>query len=266
MARGSLVGPGTARALALDGAAPPVLALHGFGGTPLEVELVIEAARELGLRAAAPLLPGHGTHVRDLARTTWEDWVAAARAAFEQLAASGPVVVAGLSMGSLLAAHLAATEGPRVRGLVMLANAVWLARPWPSLPLRALRALHAPDFWIPKAGADLADPEASATHLTYDAQPLHAALEVLRAGERVREELGRIRAPALVIHGAKDRVCPASNARRVMALLGSSRRRVVIMPRSRHIVTRDYDKGAVLGELVTFLRELTGAAHAPVEP
>ncbi len=256
MTRGDLVGPGPVHAIAVPGAAPPVLALHGFGGTPLEIQLVVDVACELGLRVEAPLLPGHGTHADDLARSTWDDWLAAARAAFDRLATDGPVIVAGLSLGSLLAAHLAATEPARARGLALLANAAWLASPFPSWPLHLLRALHAPDFAIPKAGADIADPEARASHVTYNTQPVHAAFQVLRAGEIVRPELERVRCPTLVVHGARDRVCPVRNARRVMALLGASDRRMVIMPRSRHIVTRDYDRDAVRAELHAFFQKL----------
>ena len=54
--------------LEASGSGPGVLALHGFGATPQEVGIVVDIARELGLGAIAPLLPGHGTSVYDLAR------------------------------------------------------------------------------------------------------------------------------------------------------------------------------------------------------
>jgi carboxylesterase len=258
---GDLVGPGSPRALELDGAAPPVLALHGFGGTPLEVELVVDVARALGLAASAPLLPGHGTHARELAKSTWKDWEAAAAQAFERLAARGPVLVTGLSLGSLLAAHLAATRPERVRALVLLANAAWLSAPFPRWPLEAIRALGVRDFWMPKAGPDIADPQARRTHLTYDAQPVHAAFEVLDAGRLVRAELGRVTCPTLIVHGARDRVCPVSNAHRAAGLVGTSDRRVVILPRSRHIVTRDVDRAELERELTQFFSHFISAAR-----
>jgi hypothetical protein len=49
--RGSLMGEGVADAIVVEGGAPYVLALHGFSGTPQEVGLVVEVARELGLGA-----------------------------------------------------------------------------------------------------------------------------------------------------------------------------------------------------------------------
>ncbi len=256
MARGVLVGPGSPEPLEVEGETPAVLALHGFGGTPLEIALVVEVARGLGLRAHAPLLPGHGTHVDDLAKSDWDDWFGAAEAAFDELASGGPVIVAGLSMGSLLAAHLAATRSDQVRGLALLANALWLGWPFPTLALDLVKALRIPDFSMPKAGADIADPEARRTHLTYDAQPVHAAVRVLDAARRVRSELDRVTCPTLLVHGARDRLCPPSNARRVALRLGTPDPVVVMVPRSRHIVTRDYGKEQTERELRAFFERL----------
>jgi carboxylesterase len=263
---GSLVGDGKPLPIEIDGSEPSVLAFHGFGGTPLEIELVVQAARELGLRAHAPLLPGHGTHARELAATGWQHWSNAAERALDRFSGGPPVIVAGLSLGSLLAAHLAATQPERVRALVMLANAAWLTAPFPAWALSTLGLLRIPDFSIPKLGADIADPEARRTHLSYSLQPIHAAIEVQRAGARVRAELGRVRCPTLIVHGARDRVCPSSNARRVADLIGASDKRVLLLPRSRHIVTRDLERALLRKELLSFLGRFSSAAQRPVDP
>jgi carboxylesterase len=252
-----MVGEGKASPIESAGAAPGVLALHGFGGTPLEVELVVDVARELGLAARAPLLPGHGTQVSELARSRFVDWQSAAEAAFDEFSAGhGPLIVAGLSMGSLVAARLAARRPEKTIALVMLANALWLTAPFPAWALSAVAALKIRDFSVPKLGADIADPAARRTHLTYPAQPVHAAIEVLRAGALVRADLSRVRCPALIAHGARDRVCPVSNAQRAFDLLGSADKRVVVLPRSRHIITRDLERALLRRELSSFFSAL----------
>jgi carboxylesterase len=256
---GPMIGEGDPSPIRCSGARPGVLALHGFGGTPLEVELVVDVARELGLAAYAPLLPGHGTHVEDLARSRLADWERGAEQAYNELAARhAPLLIAGLSLGSLLAARLAARRPETTAGLVMLANALWLTSPFPAWGLSAVALLGLRDFSIPKLAADIADPVARRSHLTYPAQPVHAAIDVQRAGVEVRAELGRVRCPALVLHGARDRVCPVANAERALRLLGSTQKRVVVFPRSRHILTRDLDRAAVRGELLRFFDELLG--------
>src|SRR5687768_313162 len=93
-ARGALKGPGDPSPIRVAGKAPGVLAIHGFGGTPLEIALVTDVARNLGLAALAPLLPGHGTHADDLSRARLDDWTKAAEAALDELAPSGePAIV-----------------------------------------------------------------------------------------------------------------------------------------------------------------------------
>jgi carboxylesterase len=257
--RGTLMGEGVADALRVAGRAPQVLALHGFSGTPQEVALVVDVAQELGLGAEAPLLPGHGRRVSDLAPLRFADWLAAAEQHYERLAQKGPVVVAGLSMGALLAFHLAAEHPETTAGVIALANAVWLSSPWPTLPMRLIDRLRLPDFSMPKSGSDLGDREQRALHLTYNAQPLRAAISLLRAGELFSQELHRVRAPTLILHGALDRVTPVSNAWRASVRLGSVDKRTVIFPRSHHILTRDVEREAVRREITQFLRRLAGA-------
>lgn len=256
-ARVGLIGSGDPSPIEVVGRAPRVLAFHGFGGTPQEVALVTTVAASLGLGARAPLLPGHGTSVAELAAERWPSWVAAAEGELEALGDDGPAVVAGLSLGSLIAAHLAATRPGRVRALILLANAAWLAAP-SSWALAAVDRFGIRDFWVPKVTSDIADPAARRDHLTYGAQPVHAAISVQRAGAIVREELARITCPVLIAHGARDRVCPVANAERVAARLGSSDQRMVILPRSRHIITRDVERELLRSELERFLRRFSG--------
>lgn len=256
---GDLRGEGDYDAVELDGRAPAVLALHGFGATPAEVKLVLEAAHELGLRAAAPLLPGHGSHVRDLARTRWPDWLAAARTAFESLTAeSGPVIVAGLSMGSLLTLELSLLYPEQVAGIVLLAPATRLAWPHPGLGLAIASALGLPDFVVPKRAPDIRDARQRRQQRTYSAEPFLAGNEVRLAGKRLSQELGKIRCPAFVAHGAKDHVCPVRNAYRVHAALGtpSEDKELVILPRSYHIITRDVERALLRARIQAFLFRL----------
>src|SRR6478736_2697322 len=248
--------------IAVTGRSPGVVAFHGFGGTTREIELAATVASDLGLSALARTLPGHGSHAKDLARTRFTDWVAGAESAYQELAARGPVIAAGLSMGSLLAAELAIAHPDRVRGLVMLANAAWL-RPPLTFALRA-GVLRLPDFLMKKGGSDISDPEARQTQVAYTADPVHAAIDLERSARALRERLSQVRCPTLILHGARDRVCPVENAWRVANLLGTTDVRVVILPRSRHIITRDVERRDVARELRDFYTRI--AAQTPVEP
>jgi carboxylesterase len=234
-----------------------VLALHGFGATPEEAALIVDVARRLGLRAAAPLLPGHGTHARDLAKTTFDDWSRAAQEALNALTQDGSkAIVVGQSLGGVLALHLALRKPEAVLGLGLLATAIRLTTFTAALPLSLVHRAGLPDFSVPKAGADIKDPAARATQLTYGTQPVHAAIEVMRAGERVRARLGEIRCPVFVAHGVDDHVCPVENAREIHARVASRDRTLLLLPNSFHIITRDYDRELLARELERFVRRL----------
>lgn len=250
--------------LDVAGDSPAVLALHGFGATTQEVLLVVEIARELGLRALAPLLPGHGSSVHDLARTRYKDWHAAAEQALATLARdSERVIVVGSSMGSLIALDLAADHPDRVVGVGVLGSPIRLPWPYPSLALAAISLLRLPDFTLRKFGPDILDPEARRTQVTYSEQPIYAGNDVRLAGRRVEARLGQVHCPAFVAHGRCDRVCPVRNARRVYAQLGTVawRKELLILERSHHIITRDVERGLLRTRLSAFIQGI--AARLP---
>jgi carboxylesterase len=260
------------------GSAPAVLGLHGFGATPEEVLLVIELARELGLRALAPLLPGHGQSVHALAQTRWRDWRRGADRALDELVrGGGPAIVIGSSMGSLLGLELALDRPRDVLALGVLASPIRLRWPFPSLGLQLVARLGVPDFALPKAGADIRDAVLKRSQVTYEAQPAYAGNELRLAGRRIEARLAEIRCPAFVAHGRQDHVCPVSNARLVYAGLGTPpwEKQLLILPRSYHIITRDIERGQLRMHLHRFLSRVlplaappvpASRAHTPVEP
>jgi carboxylesterase len=241
---------------------------------------VLELARELGLRGLAPLLPGHGTTVEELARQRWQDWRRGANEALDQLSsvpASGPTIVVGSSMGALLALELAADRPGDVLALALLATPIRLPTPFPSLALQLWCALGGPDFNLPKStGPDIHDPVQKRSQVTYEAQPCYAGNELRLAGQRLQARLREIQCPAFIAHGQRDHVSPVGNARLIYRGLGTPawEKQLLLLPRSYHIITRDIERGILRGELYRFLSRAAGrarsaapgAAHTPVEP
>jgi len=257
--RFTLPDPSFARPLSAPGKEPAVLAIHGFTGVPHEVGVVVEAAKDVGLRALAPILPGHGTDARDLQNRTWHEWVRAADEALEEVAADGPVVLSGMSLGSVIAAHLAARHGSRVRGLVLLGFAGWLPRLTTAWPLEAIRllGLDRRDLYLPKlGGADIADENVRLVHPSYDVHPIRAAIELTKLARVVRAELGRITCPTLIMHGKHDRVCPPANVSRLLGRLGARDVEVVFLENSAHIITVDRERHIVRQRVRAFFRRV----------
>lgn len=251
---GGLMGEGRPRPVESSGAYPAVLALHGFGCVPNEVELVTALAERLGLRCSAPLLPGHGTRVRDLAKTRYDDWYGAAEQRLLGLAEQGPVIVAGQSMGALLTLDLA-TRHSQVCAVIVLSNPLRLPWPFPTLALQMAALLNVPDFSLPKVvGPDIVDPVSRRQHLTYDAQPWRAAESLRQAALEVEGRLAQVRCPAFLAHGALDRTTPLSNLWLAAPALGTRDLEVHILPNSGHILTKDNDHASLAAKLEPFIR------------
>lgn len=249
---GSLAGPGSPSARYEPGQTPSLLTIHGFGCTPRDVDLLVDVATGMGLAASAPLLPGHGTHVQEMSSARFDDWVNAARVELDKLRAQGDVIVAGLSLGAIIAARLAAET--KIAGLALLANAIWLHAPYPALWLSIAQHLPLPkSWWVPKLAPDIEDSLLRGQHLGYDAQLIRAAIEVYRGGRDTRSRLGAITCPTLLMHGALDKVCPVANARRVARALGTEDCHTVILEKSGHILTRDREHPMVANEFRRFL-------------
>lgn len=249
-----LSGRPEAAAIEIEGAHPSVLCIHGFTGVPQEVAIGCEVAQGLGLRARAPCLRGHGSSSDELARTRYQDWYQSVVSTFDDLRKTGPVIVVGLSLGSIIATELVLSAPGDVSGLVLLANAFWLQAPYPAWGLDLADRFDVPDFSVKKGASDYGDEQAGATHVSYNVQPIRAAASVLRAGQRVRQELHRVHCPTLILHGAKDRVCPVENSWRVAEMLGTTQTQVVVLPRSHHIVTRDRERDQVRSQLRSFFQ------------
>jgi carboxylesterase len=239
---------------------PPCLLIHGFSGTPYETRALGEALQARGHAALGVRLAGHGRSIEELERSTWQDWYRDVAAACTELVADGgPVAVIGVSAGSLLALHLAHERPDDVHGLVLMANAIrlnWPAR-WAVPLLARIPRLRERFRYLPKVvGSDIADPEARRVHPSHRVVPLAGVASLTELQRRVRSECRAVKHPTLVIHGARDRTCPSTNAELLASLLGTRPQRVVILPKSAHIVTVDVEREQVVAEVTRFLADL----------
>ena len=243
--------PGRGRAAAL--------CLHGLTGTPYEVRSLGEALSAAGIAARGPVLPGHNATPRELARATSVAWVEAARAHLADLRARyEQVFVVGLSMGGLVSLTLASEEA--VSGVVVVGVPLRLRTPIrPLIPVLKYLVPFPPK----PGGSDIADPEARARHPSYPTMPLAAVHELLRLQRRVVAGLGRVRAPILVAHGARDRTAHPADALAILEAVGSAVREHLLLEASAHVVPVDRDAPALARAVVAFVERCTQAATPP---
>lgn len=244
-----------------------VAVLHGFTGNP-------NATRPLGRRLVAegyavvvPRLPGHGTDWRELARTRYADWRAAADRAVVDLAARcETVVVVGLSVGGTIALDIASRRHDRVHGVVAI-NPQILDRP--ELLARVGRYLRFVVPALPKSlfGVpvnDIARP--GADERAYSVVPTRAAWSWVAELPRVRARLRRMTTPVLVVYALGDRTIDPANGQAVARMAGGHDVTTLALERSRHVATLDHDAGVLEDAVIRFVERIAATRERGTEP
>ena len=233
------------------------LVLHGLTGSPAEVRPVGEALAQAGFRAVGPVLPGHGTVAEDLYAVTRGDLLAAAREALLSLRGARRVFLCGLSAGALLSLQLASRswlrEGlPDFSALALMAPAIeFSGASW--IFTHVVGRLPALPLMLGKGGRDLTVPEE--TPSAYAGVPMRWGAELSALSREAFEAAHRVRAPALILHGARDRTVSPSGARRLSRQLSSQRVELRILPESGHVLPLDVESAEVCRSVVSFFEE-----------
>jgi carboxylesterase len=204
-----------------------------------------------GLTVELPLLPGHGTEVADMVPTQWEDWSAAAEAAYVHLAARcESVVVVGLSMGGTLGIWLGERH-PEIAALVLVNPLV--VPPDADTVAFIDSVIDGGDELAPGVGSDIA--LEGAVESAYAELPLRAARSLFAAAADVEAALGSVTCPVLLFSSPQDHVVPpVSGDRLVEGVKGLVER--IVLERSFHVATLDYDKDEIEARTVQFVTDV----------
>lgn len=243
-------------------AATGVLVLHGYTGTVQGVRHWAEHLAGQGYAVSAPLLPGHGTTWQDLNTTRWPQWYAAVEDAFTELRSrTTRVVVAGLSMGGLLATKLAIEQGPRVAGLILV-NPIYLHDNRMLVALPVLQRL-VPSF--PGIANDIKK-QGGEQELGYDRNPLRSMHSQTQLWQEVRRDLEEVTQPVLLLHSRVDNVVPLISSAYLMEHVGSSDVTEIWLENSFHVATLDNDADVIHDESVRFIERLDLPTPETTEP
>jgi pimeloyl-ACP methyl ester carboxylesterase len=208
------------------GSGPPVLLVHGLGGSPRWWSRTTHALAE-GHRVILPELPGFGFGL-GAAPFSLAEAPDVLRGLMDRLGIARARLV-GHSLGALACAGVAARAPGRAERLVLIAppvrcagagllgNALPLARTLLGLPLSA----------APTVATDIASRSPLAL--------LRAAGELL-VGEHAAE-LARVLVPTLLLWGSRDVLVPASGASELAAAMPRCRLRVI--PGAGHVPMLD---------------------------
>lgn len=243
------------------------LLIHGYLGTPFELEPLVSPLESLGLAAHLVTLPGHNSSLAEFRRATFADWAAHAEAEYDSLAAEyEDVIVIGFSLGGALALHLAEERKPCA--VVTLAAPVFPARAWPAQAAGWL------SIFLPgKKNLRPCTPESQrfAPWQGYKdvVHPPHF-YGMYKGFTGIRKKLANVEAPIMIFHDKRDRVVNVKNAELIARELSSERIELELTNIKENVtahhvlVTHQESSTYIISRLRSFIASVLGLPEAPL--
>lgn len=248
------------------------LLIHGLGGTPAELRFVSIGLSRAGYTVHCPQLAGHCGTFEELRATGWKDWYATVKAAHtEMLKTCSRVIVGGLSMGAILALHLAAERPDDVFATALFAPTLKLdgwGVPWYSVLFNLVRTRRGADLvtFSERDPYGIKDPRVrslvtAAIHSGDSSKvgqltnPGRVMLEMRRLVNIVKGELRGIRQPALIVHPRHDDRASLRNASYLQSTLGGLVD-TCVLDDSYHVITVDRQRDLVVQRTAAFADSL----------
>lgn len=243
------------------GGSKGVLLIHGLTGAPAEMKIIGSRLAQAGFSVYGMQLAGHCGNQQDLLQTGWSDWYASVESAYARLKADCDVVfAAGLSMGAVLALHLAAQRPEALAGIGLYSTTLWhdgwsVGRAHPLLPLAAylpfvsrLSVAERPPYGIKDQRirqmivSRMLNGDSGSAGLA--GMPIGSLLELRRLTSTVRKEIPFIKTPTLIVHAREDDIASIRNVRHLERMLaGPVTTR--ILEDSYHMITVDRQRNLV---------------------
>ena len=233
---------------------------HGFTGSPASLRPLAELLAQRGFSVELVRLPGHGTHFRDMMSTRYEDWSGEVRQGLERLRARCERVVGlGLSMGGTLVLDVVSGD-PNLATAVVTINAPVLDREGILVKLAPYLEHVLPLVPASAAGLtrnDIAKP--GMNELAYAWVPAKAGNSLVREFPRIRAQLSKLTCPALVAYSRADHSVPPENSKAILRAIGSTDVTELVLERSYHVATLDYDLELIEERVTAFVDRATQA-------
>jgi carboxylesterase len=200
-----------------------------------------------------PQLAGHGTAMEDMIPTRWADWSKDVEAAYQVLAQrASHIVVMGLSMGGSLTLWCA-TQHPDIAGIVCVNPATQPQAPEVMEMIKGM--IDSGTEVMEGIGSDIADPDV--VELAYPGTPLAPLYSFQRDGlTPLSQQYGNLKMPLLLFTSVQDHVVSPADSDVLAAQYGGTVEQVML-ERSYHVATQDFDKQTIFDGAVAFATRVT---------
>lgn len=226
-----------------------VLVIHGFSGTPLSLEPLINSLEKKGFNIEAPLLKGHGTKWEDSINVKYADWTDDVESSFMKLKKRVKnIFVAGLSMGGTLALQLAQSHED-IKGIILINHAIFI---------NDLRLFFNPlfKFFIPSAkgiAGDIKKPKTK--EIAYDYVSSKASDELVKLIKEVKANMSCVDQPLLIFKSKTDHVIKIKSVFYTIKKVSSGKIEIFYLNDSYHVATLDNDSGFISKKTIEFIEK-----------
>jgi carboxylesterase len=255
-----------------------VLLIHGITGTPSEMRYLGSRINKAGFTVLCNILPRHCNTLGELKKITWQEIEEACVKDLMTLKKEHMrVFVGGLSMGALMAVHLAYNFPADVSGIIALAPTLFYDG-W-ALPKRKFLlhfVWHIPylrnkvdikEGWpyglkdeylrekiyrfYKSAYTDKFDNKVLLFGSPFF--PVVCLYQLYLFNKVVKKEFSSVKTPILLLHAQEDDMTSVKNSQYVFKNIASVDKSLVVLDDSYHMISIDKQKDRVVEEAVKFL-------------
>jgi len=241
----------------LKGGDKACMLIHGLTGSPSEMSYLAENLNKAGYTVNVPLIPGHGTSIKELNATTWHQWVGFLSAELVKMSSRHEkVYVAGQSMGGIMSLTLAGLHSNLINAFALFSTPVWF-KPFAAryvLPIAARTPIARliPDMPEPP-GEDVKEVQGK-RHVSYQRRSIPAtySLSELMGIIRKKSFLSAIKSDVLIVQSSLDNLVLPKSAQYIFKNVSSSRKKILMLHDCYHAMTADKERGKIFKAMVEF--------------
>ena len=228
--------------------------VHGFTGSPYDMRELAEYLFERGVDSVSVRLAGHGTHIKELMNTSYDDWLASVEESIQDIKKSGKrIFLVGYSFGANIALDIASRAPEDYAGIICLGTSIiWRAKAY-YFPLYYLfRALGIKKIRKPYVRRkEIEVFESLGNYADFPVKGLGMFRDVVK--KRTRKQLHQITTPILIVHSSNDRISHPRSSEFLFDNVGSTYKEMFVLPDMNHNPLRSESRDKIFHKIVQFM-------------
>jgi carboxylesterase len=232
----------------------PILFLHGFTSSLDCIKFPVQALKQEGFSVSTPVLRGHNSNYQDLLGVKSEDWYEDAQKELLKIHADlqKPVMVAGLSMGGLVAINLAMNHPDKIYCLALAAPALIFKDKLAPLA-KYLNFFF--KFWNSPNSFNSKENKKK-YNTNYSKFAVDSFVSLYNYSLTTRNKLDKLKTPFLVMHSFKDQVISHKGSKELIKKARSEQKNIIFYSKSGHELYLDLEKDKVVKETADYFLKM----------